>query len=130
MNNQLPTVDDVKGLFNKNQLDIVHDFICIIRTGSHLYGVATEDSDLDLSGIFTAKEDYYIGLLNVEQIQSNIVSKNDIGRNTKDAIDCTVYDFRKYIKLLIQNNPNILEQLFVNNDNIIYTARHIKNYKI
>lgn len=39
-----------------------------IRSGSHLYGLNTENSDKDYVGIFLAPIEYHLGLQKVEQM--------------------------------------------------------------
>jgi predicted nucleotidyltransferase len=38
----------------------------------------------------------------------------DNGKNASDAVDFKMYELRNYVKLALQNNPNILELLFTN----------------
>ncbi len=87
--------------------------------GSNLYGTNTPDSDKDYMGIFVADEEYYIGLKNVEEVDESIIKKDESGKNTKEAIDKKYYEIRQFFKLAMQNNPNIIEILFLNNDNIL-----------
>jgi uncharacterized protein len=92
--------------------------IITIETGSHLYGMSTPESDHDYMGVFLPPVDYIFGLKNVEQVNCGFYSKNEKGKNTKEAIDYIIYDIRKYIKLALGCNPNIIELLFVNEKNI------------
>ena len=95
-----------------------------IITGSQLYGTALPTSDQDITGIFIADKQYYLGLEKVEEVDLSIVSKSEDGKNDVDAIDRKFHEFRKYIRLAADGNPNILELLFVsqfyNKDNIIF----------
>lgn len=91
-----------------------------IKVGSHLYGTDTPESDVDFSGVFIAPKEFYLGLQTVNEVDLSVISKKENGRNDKDAIDRKFYELRKYIKLASENNPNIIEQLFVNPDNIIF----------
>lgn len=91
-----------------------------IRSGSHLYGLNTENSDEDYIGIFLAPIEYHLGLQKVEQVDLSIKDKLKSGRNSKDAIDKTFYELKRFVKLAIDNNSNILEVLFVDEKNIIY----------
>jgi len=91
-----------------------------LEVGSRLYGTDTPESDIDLSGIFVAPKEFYLGLKNVAEVDMSIVSKKDNGRNDQDAIDRKFYELRKFIKLASENNPNIIEQLFVNKDNVVF----------
>lgn len=90
-----------------------------IKSGSSLYGTRTEDSDTDYIGVFIPNDDYIVGLERIEQLQENVVSKKDNGKNNKDAVDCTYYELRKFLNLCLQGNPNIFEVLFVNEENIV-----------
>jgi len=85
-----------------------------IRTGSHLYGTNTEDSDEDYAGIFLPPPDYLLGLKRVEEIDLSMKDKLPNGKNSPNAIDFKVYSLQKFAKLALDNNPNILEMLFVN----------------
>jgi len=92
-----------------------------IRSGSHLYGTNTETSDEDFVGIFMPSEELLFGLQNVEECSLNIISKDDAGKNTKDAVDRKLYEYKQFCKLAMKNNPNILELLFVDKKNIVFT---------
>lgn len=94
--------------------------ILVVRTGSHLYGTNRPESDEDFVGIFMPSEEYVYGFKRVDEVDMSIHSKDENNRNTKDAIDIKYYEFRKFVKLAMENNPNILEILFVNKENIIY----------
>lgn len=83
-----------------------------LRTGSHLYGTNTPTSDVDFGGIFIAPSRFYLGLKTVEEVDFSVIDKDENGKNTMDAVDRKFYDFRKFIKLAADNNPNIVEFLF------------------
>lgn len=70
--------------------------------GSRAYGTNTENSDLDIRGVAIVDDTkYYFGYLDrFEQFEN----KND---------DIVIYDIRKFFKLASDNNPNIIELLFV-----------------
>lgn len=91
-----------------------------VRVGSHLYGTSTESSDIDLYGIFMPFDEIVFGMNRCEDVNLDVVSKNEAGRNTKDAIDCTLAEYRKFVRLALQNNPNILNVLFVDKNNILF----------
>jgi len=77
------------------------------KSGSHAYGTVTPESDLDIRGIFIANKTYYHGFVKrVEQVQD---MKNDI----------TMYELVKYFTLAAKANPNILESMFVRDEDII-----------
>jgi hypothetical protein len=74
-------------------------FSCI--TGSQLYGTATPESDTDVRGVFIPTEEFYFGFMEkVEQVESHVP-------------DETYWEITKFFKLCLDNNPNILELLFI-----------------
>lgn len=91
-----------------------------IKTGSNLYGLQTPDSDVDFGGIFMPDKEYVYGFKTCEEVDLSFVSKLDNKKNDKDAVDRKLYDFRKYVKLAMQNNPNVMEFLFTPKDNIVF----------
>jgi len=73
-------------------------------SGSHLYGTSTPESDVDERGIFIPTEEYFYGFLNrVEQHQDK-------------ETDTVYYNMIKFLELALENNPNIIEFLFVPED--------------
>ena len=97
-----------------------HKIVLKIKGGSHLYGLATENSDLDYIGVFLNTPEELYGLKTCEVIEENTVSKQDNGKNDKDAIDCKYYSLAKFCSLALGCNPTILEILFVNSENIVF----------
>lgn len=74
--------------------------IYITRHGSHAYGLATPESDLDLKGVVIPPVEYFHGYLKrFEQAES------------KDP-DMSIYDIRKFFALAADCNPNIIEVLW------------------
>lgn len=104
------------------------------RSGSHLYGNSTPESDTDFIGLFVAPKEYYIGMNKVEEVDLSIVSKGEDGKNTKDAVDRKFHELRKMIRLIADGNPNAIETVFVNKENIIYIdqfgQRLLDNYAL
>lgn len=99
---------------------ILNNRILEIVSGSHLYGTAVETSDKDYVGIFLPPIEYLLGFKKVEEADLSVKSKAEDGKNTQKAIDRKLYEFRKFVQLASENNPNILEILFVNDKNIIF----------
>lgn len=67
-------------------------------TGSRAYGLATENSDTDIRGVFVLPKEYYYSLEYTPQVSN---ATNDI----------VYYELRRFLELLERNNPNILELL-------------------
>ena len=92
--------------------------ICIAIAGSHAYGMQTKDSDYDIMGLFLPPIDYLLGLKSVEQIVFE--------KRKGDPIDGPVFNFTKWFKLMVDQNPNTLELLwhvhtqYVYKDSIIW----------
>lgn len=89
-------------------------------SGSKLYGTDIETSDTDFLGIFIAPKEFYLGLSTVNEVDLSITSKTEDGKNDINAIDRKFNEFRKFVKLAADGNPNAIEQLFVPNEKIIY----------
>ena len=76
-------------------------------SGSKAYGLDTSTSDTDIKGVFLLpKKDFY-GLEYTAQVSN---STNDI----------VYYELGRYMDLLSQNNPNILELLNTPKSAVIY----------
>ncbi|MEM1405643.1 MAG: nucleotidyltransferase domain-containing protein [Bacteroidota bacterium] len=78
-------------------------FECL--SGSHAYGLATPESDVDIKGVFILPEDDYLGLNYVEQVSN-------------ETNDIVYYELGRFIELLSKSNPNILELLYTPEDSI------------
>lgn len=74
--------------------------IFLTTVGSYAYGIATPTSDEDEAGVMIPPIDYYLTMQRFEQFQ---------GYDT----DKVIYDFLKAINLLSQNNPNMLDLIFM-----------------
>lgn len=80
-----------------------------VITGSNAYGTNTETSDVDIKFVFIPPPEYKFNLHKLEQVN---VNKDFVG-----------YEFERFLSLLYDNNPTILEMLFVPNECIRY--KHI-----
>ena len=100
--------------------EAIDNLVLEVRVGSHLFGTNDEDSDLDLFGIFMPFKETVYGFQQCEEVDLSHVSKDDTGRNTSAAVDRKLHEYRKFIKLAMQNNPNILHVLMANAENIVY----------
>ena len=93
-----------------------------IRTGSHLYGLSTPESDEDFGGIFLPKPEDVLGLQKMEEVDKSTKPSSKDEKNTKDDVDEKYYSLGKYLHLVLQNNPNIVEYLFVDTKNTLVTS--------
>jgi hypothetical protein len=96
---------------------------CIFRTltGSRLYGTFMEDSDYDYKGVAIPPKEYFFGLRKFEQFED---------RET----DNVIYNIKKAVGLMVNNNPNMMDMLFAPKDfwdisdpiwNNIYDVRYM-----
>lgn len=79
--------------------DLDSHLVLQVVSGSHAYGTANKDSDVDLRGIIIPPEEYFFGLRGFEQYEA---AEGDV----------CYYDIRKFFKLAVQGNPNVLEILW------------------
>ncbi len=79
-------------------------FECI--SGSRAYGLATEESDTDVKGVFVLPKDAYFGLDYIPQVNN-------------ETNDVCYYEIGRFIELLAKNNPNLLEMLFVSEEFVL-----------
>jgi predicted nucleotidyltransferase len=82
---------------------------CILKViaGSHSYGMETSESDIDYRGVCIPPASYLIGL---DQFEHHETKKPD----------CVIYSLKKFVKLALDNNPNIIDVLFVKKEHIIH----------
>jgi predicted nucleotidyltransferase len=109
-----------------NKKIVEDNLILKFRCGSNLYGTTTEGSDEDFVGVFIAPIDYQLGVYKVEEVDLSHADKLENGRNSKYAIDFKCYELKKFIRLLKDNNPNILELIFADKENILYCNNYGK----
>ena len=88
------------------------------KVGSSLYGLERPDSDIDYYSVFIPSSEDLLGLQKVEQINNSTKSSSSDRRNNKDDVDDVSYALPKYLHLLLQNNPNIIETIFARKESI------------
>ena len=79
--------------------------------GSHLYGLSTPSSDMDVRGIYLEDID---DVLNINGRQN--------GECADDKQDEKYYSLGKFLKLASECNPNIIELLWLPEDAILYKS--------
>jgi predicted nucleotidyltransferase len=78
-----------------------------VYAGSHSYGMDTETSDEDFRGICIPPAEYLLGLKHFEQHEHK-------------EPDEVIYSLKKFVKLALDNNPNIIDALFVDDRHIVF----------
>ena len=91
--------------FDFKELKFKLIFECI--GGSRLYGCSTENSDVDIRGVFIPSAEYFLGFMKRIKLLEDKVE------------DRVYYDIRKFLKMACDSNPNILELLFIPRKNWI-----------
>jgi len=104
-------------------------YLCI--TGSAAYGVSNVESDIDIYGycipsksiLFPHTAGYIQGLdkgiPSFNQWQQHHIKD----RETRKEYDFSVYSILKYFSLVADNNPNIIDSLFVRRNHIIHSSK-------
>lgn len=69
--------------------------------GSQAYGISNPNSDIDKAGVMIPGFDYFFGLKKFEQF------------NGYEKEDKVIYDLRKALNLIADNNPNCMDLLWV-----------------
>ncbi|WP_292008829.1 nucleotidyltransferase domain-containing protein [Chryseobacterium sp.] len=77
-------------------------------SGSRAFGLATENSDTDIRGVYYLPKEQFFGLNYIPQISN-------------ETNDITYYEIGRFVELLQKNNPNILEVLASPPDCILRT---------
>lgn len=77
--------------------------------GSHAYGTNIETSDLDVRGVsLNSKEEILLG--------------KDFEQVIDLKTDTVIYSFNKFISLLLNSNPNVIELLGLNPEHYLYVS--------
>ncbi|OMH32767.1 DNA polymerase beta superfamily protein [Motiliproteus sp. MSK22-1] len=102
--------------------------------GSIAYGVAEDKSDMDVYGFAIPPRDWVFPHLrgempgfdeagpSFEQIQQHHMLDKSARAGKGQEYDLTVYSIVKYFRLLLENNPNIIDSLFVPRNCILYST--------
>lgn len=95
--------------------------ILVGRRGSEAHGTyipsenPTSVDDRDLMGIVVPPAKYYIGL-----------SKWEHAETIKECWDVVLYEYRKFIGLLLNQNPNVLGMLWLEEEDYLLTSKQSK----
>lgn len=93
------------------------------RIGSHLYGLNNKDSDEDFFGIYMSNIDDIFGFGEKEStVDLSFISKDENGKNNKDAIDRKMISLHKFFALAMKGSANVIEILHADKENIISTS--------
>lgn len=112
-------------------------YLC--RMGSHAYGVSTNNSDLDLYGVTIPPRDYifppnYIEGFDNRDLTFHCWQKHDIKDPQADCgrgirYDFSIYNIVNYFRLAMENNPNVIDSLFVRRESINHITQAFENVR-
>ncbi len=85
-------------------------------SGSRAYGLETPSSDTDIKGVFVLPKQKFYGLTYVPQVNN-------------ESNDIVFYELGRFMELLMQNNPNILELLYTPQSAILYKHPYLNEIK-
>jgi len=83
-----------------------------VKSGSQLYGTTTPESDVDYTSVFMPTAYDLFSLQKCEYIDNSTKSSTEERRNTAEDTDDQQYSLQRYVHLVINGNPNLLEILF------------------
>jgi len=92
--------------------------IVVMKFGSHLYGLNTPESDIDLKGIYTpSHRDIILG--KVPKTSINISTGEDNKKNSKDDVDTEMFTLAGFVKMCEQGQTAAIDMLFAPKEMII-----------
>lgn len=85
--------------------------VLLVRHGSRAYGTNTASSDEDFKGVCIPTKEYFLGSLKkFEQAELH-------------DPDTVIYEIRKFFKLAMECNPNMVEVLFVEPEDVVFCSK-------
>ena len=105
--------------------------ILLTRAGSRVYGMQTATSDVDIKGVAVPPEEYILGTEVFEQADKvnalaqfeSLLSNEEREIVKEQKLEGTVYDCRKFVRLAIEANPNILDVLFCADKDVLLARK-------
>lgn len=79
-------------------------------SGSLSYGTNGPKSDIDIKGIFIPPKQYWLGL--------NYI---DHARDNSNGLDVFYHSLKKFLDLALNNNPNVLELLYLRENHYLWS---------
>ncbi len=113
---KLPTVYDSRitdRFEEETKFSLVDNLFLACYAGSLTYGTAELDNlnDIDMYAVVIPPKDRLLGLHEFDNIEFSV-----------DNIDIKIYSLKRYIELLLKNNPNILQTLWSRDEDYMYRS--------
>lgn len=112
---------------------LVSNTCYLTRMGSVAYGVSSNNSDQDIYGVVIPPRDYIFPPNHIDGfdkknlkfenwVQHHILDKSANAGNGAEY-DFSIHNITHYFNLVMQNNPHVLDSLFVRREHIIHITR-------
>lgn len=95
--------------FLRNNPILKDNLVFLVVYGSHAFGTNIPTSDLDIRGVVLDRNTDLLGITNFEQYIDN-------------ETDTVIYSLSKFLKLVKECNPSILEMLFCKPEHYLYVS--------
>lgn len=92
--------------------DVEKRTILLVRHGSQAYGTNIATSDLDMKGVCIEPSEFHLGFLHNFEQHERMANKGH-------PHDSVVYSLKKFAKLAADCNPNIIEVLHVDSQDVL-----------
>lgn len=99
---------------NPEQSWVWDNLLFLHLAGSRLYGTSSDSSDWDVRGVTLAPKRFWVGAHTFEQMEIQL---------PESGMDIVIYDFRKWLHLTVNCNPNVIETLYVTRPEHILHSR-------
>lgn len=117
-----------KGLINSHPHWLESSVQYEVITGSVAYGVSNDTSDMDVYGFCIPTKDilfphlsgYIEGFGTPPQRFEQFNQQHLVDKEAKKEYDITIYNIVKYFDLVMENNPNMIDSLFVSNRCVLH----------
>ena len=106
---------------NEGQFHLWDNCLFLCYRGSIAHGTYVPNSspgsidDKDVFGVVFPPREYFFGLKTFEQLERK-----------KEYWDVLIYDFRKFIHLMVKSNPNVLQSLWTPDHHFLKTTETFK----
>lgn len=104
--------------------NLVKHTILLTKAGSRAYGMHTADSDLDVKGVILAPARCYISLFDDFDHSKDLSGFTHLfdPEEAKNGVEGELTDFKKYVKMLVSNNPAVLDLLWCRDEDVIVST--------
>lgn len=106
-------------LVNEAEFDLFEHSIILGYRGSIVHGTYVSNDkivdDIDVMGVAILPMDYYLGMKPYQEKRGRFEQFERLPKpeDTIDPWDIVIYEFHKFIRLLINSNPNVIQLLWL-----------------